>query len=169
LVTPAAASYTIATYTGSLTGTFTATLSGYSLDYSTTGQIKLVKNAGFATWIDGFGLAEADQDPTDDPDQDGVDNLVEYAVAGRNPAVSEGAIGSFDGATRTLSFTKRTEAAADTAITYQIQESDDLGILDFWAQAPAGPDYVNNSTAISYKLPTGKAKTFARLVVILAP
>lgn len=170
--TPAAASYTIATYTGALTGSFNASPAlpaGYSIDYATPGVIKLVSAAGFSSWIDGFGLAEADQDPTDDPDQDGVDNLAEYAIAGRNPAVSEGAAGTFDGPTRTLSFTKRTAAAADPKISYQIEESDDLGLSDLWLEAPAGPDYIKNSTTISYKLPTGLAKTFARLVVTQLP
>ncbi|MBN8459891.1 MAG: autotransporter-associated beta strand repeat-containing protein [Verrucomicrobia bacterium] len=128
-----------------------------------------VQLAGFASWISKteFGLAPADQDPTDDPDNDGVNNLVEYAIAGRNPAVSDGAPGSFTSGT--LSFTKRTEAAADAKISYKIEESDDLGATDPWTEAPAGLDYTNNSTTISYTLPTGKAKTFARLVVTQAP
>jgi autotransporter-associated beta strand protein len=128
-----------------------------------------VQLAGFASWISKaeYGLAPADQDPTDDPDNDGVNNLVEYAIDGRNPAVADGAPGSF--ASGILSFTKRTEAAADPKISYQIQESDDLGLTDLWAEAPAGPDYTNNATTISYKLPDGKAKIFARLVVTQAP
>lgn len=40
---------------------------------------------GFAGWITGFGLAAADQDPTDDPDNDGLDNAVEWVLGG-NPA-----------------------------------------------------------------------------------
>lgn len=40
---------------------------------------------GFTSWIDDFGLALADQDPTDDPDHDGHSNLAEFAFAG-NPA-----------------------------------------------------------------------------------
>jgi hypothetical protein len=50
-----------------------------------------------------------------------------------------------------------------------IVESDDLGLTDLWTEAPAGLDYTNNATTISYKLPTGKAKIFARLVVTQAP
>ena len=87
LVAPAASSYTVATYTGALTGSFTADPvlpAGYVLDYATVGQIKLVK-AGFPSWITGFGLAAGDQDPTDDPDNDGVNNLTEFALNG-NPA-----------------------------------------------------------------------------------
>lgn len=144
-------------------------LSSGNLEFTfdeTTG-ILTVEQGGFASWIAGFGLDAADQDPGDDPDHDGLTNLVEYALDGRNPAVSDGAPGTF--ASNTLSFAKRALAAADPKISYQIQESDDLGITDTWTEAPAGPDYTNNSTTISYTLPTGKPKTFARLVVTQAP
>lgn len=76
--TPAAASYTIATYTGSLTGAFTASPSlpsGYALDYSTTGQVKLVSTAGFSSWA----TANAPGQTIDqDHDGDGVSNGIEY-------------------------------------------------------------------------------------------
>jgi autotransporter-associated beta strand protein len=147
--------------------TWTTSAGGLKFTFAeTTGTLTAVQG-GFASWIAGFGLDQADQDPADDPDQDGVNNLVEYAIAGRNPAVAEGAAGAFTSGT--LSFTKRPEAAADPAITYQIRESDDLGISDPWTEAPAGPEYVNTSTIISYTLPAGKAKTFARLVVVQLP
>ena len=56
-VTPAASSYTIATYSGTLTGnpftTVTGLPAGYSLDYATTGKIKLVLTATpYDTWAD---------------------------------------------------------------------------------------------------------------------
>ena len=38
--------------------------------------------AGYSTWITGFGLAVGDQDPTDDPDNDGVSNAVEWVLGG---------------------------------------------------------------------------------------
>jgi autotransporter-associated beta strand protein len=125
-----------------------------------------VAQGGFSSWIAKaeFGLPIADQDPTDDPDGDGVNNLLEYAFDGRSPAVSDGPVGSF--VANTLSFTKRSDAASDLKISYKIEESDDL---DFWTEAPAGPDYTNNPTTISYTLPTGKPKTFARLVVTQSP
>lgn len=167
--TPAAASYIIATYTGALTGTFTASPalpSGYSLDYTTPGVIKLVATAGFTSWIDGFTFAPgADKTPGGDPDGDGVNNLTEYALAGFNPTLPDGATGTFNGTL--LSFTKRTEAAADVKVAYVIQESDDLGTTDVWAEV--GSYTANNATTISFTLPTGKPMTFARLVVTLVP
>ena len=144
-------------------------LSSGNLEFTfdeTTGTLT-VEQGGFASWIAGFGLDAADQDPGDDPDHDGLTNLAEYALDGRSPAVSDGAPGIF--ASNTLSFAKRALAAADPKITYQIQESDDLGLTDAWTEAPAGPDYTNNATTVSYTLPSGKPKTFARLVVTQAP
>ncbi len=167
--TPAAASYTIATYTGALTGTFTASPalpSGYSLDYATPGQIKLVATAGFTSWINGFTFAPgADKSPTGDPDGDGVSNLMEYALAGRNPTLPDGATGTFNG--NLLSFAKRSEAAADAKISYAIQSSDDLGITQAWTEV--GSYTSNDATTISFTLPAGKTKTFARLVVTEVP
>lgn len=167
--TPAAASYTIATYTGALTGTFTASPalpSGYSFNYTTPGVIKLVATAGFTSWIDGFTFAPgADKTPSGDPDGDGVSNLVEYALAGFNPTLPDGATGTFNGTL--LSFTKRTEAAADGKISYVIQESDDLGVTDVWTEV--GSYAANNATTISFTLPSGLPKIFARLMVTQAP
>jgi hypothetical protein len=44
--------------------------------------------AGFANWIGGFGLDLEDQDPTDDADDDGLDNAIEWVLGG-NPALPE--------------------------------------------------------------------------------
>jgi autotransporter-associated beta strand protein len=145
------------------------TLASGQLEFTfdeTTGTLT-VKERGFATWIAGFGLDPADQEPGDDPDHDGLSNLVEYALDGRSPAAADGPAGTF--LAGTLAFTKRAEAATDPKLSYQIQESDDLGLTDGWTEAPAGPDYTNDPAAIAYKLPTGKAQTFARLLVTLQP
>lgn len=85
-VSPSASSYTIATYTGNRTGTFTpspALPSGYTLDYSTANQIKLVNGAISA--YDSFASVipnAADRDPEDDPDADGISNLMEFVLGG---------------------------------------------------------------------------------------
>jgi len=82
--TPTEASYLIAS-AGSITSNFgpgdiTGLPAGYQLEQTAT-TVSLVK-AGFGSWIGGFGLALGDQDPTDDPDSDGVDNLTEFALNG---------------------------------------------------------------------------------------
>jgi autotransporter-associated beta strand protein len=54
-----------------------------------TGSIVVVPAAaGYASWIDDFGLALADQDPSDDPDNDDMDNLLEFVLNG-NPSISD--------------------------------------------------------------------------------
>jgi autotransporter-associated beta strand protein len=132
----------------SITGTGTLTVTG----------------SGFDTWISGTfangnTVPSDKQGPNDDPDNDGIDNLTEYAVANLDPTVNNGSVGTFTGLT--LSFAKRQPLAGD--ITYSIEESTDLGVSDAWA--PVTPT-VNDSTTISYILPGGAAKDFLRLKVV---
>ena len=118
---------------------------------------------GFSSWITGTfangSVAIDKRAANDDPDNDGISNLVEYAVLGQDPTVSNTAIGSFSGSTKTLSFSKRLDA---TGITYTIEESTDLGISDAWE--PVTPT-VNTASTISYTLTGGPAKDFQRLKV----
>ena len=117
-------------------------------------------SGGFSSWITGFGLPVADQDPGDDPDNDGISNLVEYAIAGQDPTVGNPTISTF--AANLLSFTKRT---GTSGLTYAIVESTDLGIADDWTEVSGG-GYVNTANTISYILtPSTPVKNFVRLKV----
>jgi fibronectin-binding autotransporter adhesin len=125
--------------------------------------------AGFSGWITGTfangTVPPGEQGPNDDPDHDGIRNLVEYAIAGQDPTVANTAAGSF--ANNLLSFDKRQPLAAD--IIYAIQESTDLGNLDDWTEVTGGT-YVNNATTISYTLtPPAPLKNFIRLEVTQVP
>ena len=112
----------------------------------------------FASWAAENGLAG---EPFDgDFDRDGISNGLEYAIAGLNPAQPDAAPGSFAGGV--LSFNKRTEAVAAGDVIWQIEESSDLGIADPWEAVTPDTD---DETAISYTLPTGLGKVFARLKV----
>jgi autotransporter-associated beta strand protein len=151
-------------------GVFGATGSGATtvnnVNFAGAGTLTVTNGpaGGFSSWITGFGLAVADQDPGDDPDNDGISNLVEYAIAGQNPTVGNPIIGTF--AANILSFTKRGDASG---LTYSIVESTDLGITDDWTEVSGG-GYVNNATTISYTLTPGTpAKNFARLKVVKVP
>lgn len=120
---------------------------------------------GFSSWIAGEfanGAVPIDQrDPDDDPDNDGIPNLMEYAIAGLDPTMRNPTYGSFTG--NTLSFTKREGA---TGLSYAILESTDLGHSDDWTEV-AGGSYVNDSTTISYTLaPPTPPKNFLRLRVV---
>ena len=125
--------------------------------------------AGFASWITGTftngNVPLGKQGPNDDPDNDGIPNLVEYAIFGQDPTVNNTAIGTFTA--NTLSFTKR---PATTGLTYAIVQSTDLGVLVPWSEVPTGPTYTNNATTISYTLTPGTpVKNFVRLKVTQAP
>ncbi len=82
-VTPTPGTYTIATYSGALTSTFTpspALPAGYSLDYSTTGQIKLtvpITATPYETWGAPYGLTAGSEGG--DLDKDGLTNFMEFA------------------------------------------------------------------------------------------
>lgn len=125
--------------------------------------------AGFSGWITGTfangTVPPGEQGPNDDPDRDGIRNLVEYALAGQDPTVADPDAGNF--ANNILSFDKRQPLAAD--ITYAIKESTDLGNLDDWTEVSGGT-YVNNPTTISYELtPPAPLKNFIRLEVTQVP
>jgi hypothetical protein len=118
----------------------------------------------FSTWIagsfaDGATVPGDKQGPHDDADDDGIPNLLEFSLAGEDPTVPNPTVGSITGLT--LSFTKR---PGTTGLTYTIQESTDLGILDAWTEVTGGA-YTNNATAISYTLPGTNPKHFLRLRV----
>ena len=143
---PAGATITTASFTGS--GTLTVG----------------PPSGGFSSWITqafvNGPVPALQQGPNDDPDNDGISNLVEYAIAGEDPTVSKANIGSFNGTL--LSFSKRLDASG---LTYAIQDSTDLGIADNWAEV--GSYTENTASTISYTLtPGAPARKFLRLQVL---
>jgi len=124
--------------------------------------------SGFSSWIAGTfanGTVPLDKrGPHDDPDSDGISNLVEYAIASQDPTVGKAIIGTLtaDGA---LGFSKRLDA---TGITYDI-ESSTLLTAGSWTTLPK-PPVVESAGAISYTLMLGTpVKNFARLKVTQVP
>jgi autotransporter-associated beta strand protein len=107
----------------------------------------------YASWAALNGVTGG---PNGDSDNDGVKNLVEYALADGQER------GTLTGST--LSFTKR-GAPYGADLTYAIETSDNLGISDPWA--PVTPT-VNNATTISYIL-QNPGDNFARLKVTQVP
>jgi len=89
-----------------------------------SGALTLTANAGFASWIatPAFGLAPADQDPTDDPDNDGISNVMEYVLNGNPGTSSTNILPAADNGDPTdliFTFTRREESAADTTQIFQ--------------------------------------------------
>jgi hypothetical protein len=117
--------------------------------------------SGFSSWITGTfangSVPGSQQGANQDPDGDGISNLIEYAIAGLDPTVSNSSLGTLTG--KSISFDKRQPLASD--ISYFIETSTDLGINDPWTNAAA----VNTGTSISHTLPAGPARNFMRLKV----
>lgn len=132
----------------------------------TAGNLKVravgVSNPGanFASWaLDNSVVGGAGGDS----DNDGISNLLEYAL-NLNLTGSDGSPGTVVG--RTTTFTKRAIAVTNNDITYAIEESDDLGIGDPWMVVTPT---TNTASEISYTLPLGVTKKFARLKITQVP
>ncbi len=143
----------LASITVNGSGSYALSASGYLVEAS----------VGFSSWISGsFAngiIQEGQRGENQDFDNDGIGNLIEYAIAGEDPTVPNPAVGSFDGTT--LSFIKR---AGINGLTYAIHESTDLGTGEAWAEV-SGSSYVNNDGVISYDFPGGSPRNFLRLQV----
>jgi autotransporter-associated beta strand protein len=143
---------------------------GFALNGSGFLTATATTSADFTAWIKGTfaGGATVPLDkrgPNDDPDNDGIPNLVEYAIADQDPTVPRATVGTFNGTT--LSFAKRQNTSG---LTYAIQQSADLGTSQTWTQVTHSPPlspYVNDVFTISYALdPSASPKNFLRLQVL---
>jgi autotransporter-associated beta strand protein len=77
----------IATYSGTLSGTFATVTPGYTVNYSTPGTIILTQGTVFDSWAASKGLDGTpgkEKGLADDPDGDGRNNVYEFAFDG-NP------------------------------------------------------------------------------------
>jgi fibronectin-binding autotransporter adhesin len=144
-------------------GTYNSSNSGGRITGSGSIQVG-GSTGGFSSFMDQFsGLSAADKEADADPDQDGLSNLVEYALDGFDPTAANTLPGL---ANNVLSFTKRALAVSNGDVTYAIEASATLGVEPQpWAAVT--PD-VNDATTLSYTLPTGPVKNFVRLSVTAA-
>ncbi|MCF7730744.1 MAG: autotransporter-associated beta strand repeat-containing protein [Akkermansiaceae bacterium] len=126
IATPSAAEYIIATYSGALDGdlpTITGLPAGYGLDLDTPGQIKLVKSgAGYDAWATLNGLDATNNGLAQDPDGDGISNLMEFYLDG-DPLAGDPSIlpdATLDATYLTLTF-KRLDAAEADVTSQEVQ------------------------------------------------
>ena len=134
-----------------------------SITLDSSGNLK-VQAVGLPTSSNYYSFATANNltgGPTADTDNDGINNLTEYAL-NTNLSGSDGSVGTLSAGV--LSFTKRAAAVANGDLTYVIQVSTDLGVSNPWTTLTTG--VVNNTTTISGTLPTGGPKQFGRLKVV---
>jgi autotransporter-associated beta strand protein len=121
-----------------------------------SGFLSVTSGAAFSDWADDNEIPG--ELPGNDFDQDGIANLIEYAL-GLNPTTPSASPGTFDGST--ISFLKGAAASANGDVTYEIETSTTLAAGSWTAATPT----VNSAAAISCVLPTGLPRIFARLKV----
>ena len=124
-----------------------------------TGSIRVISSApgNYASWATANGIPG--QPASGDFDNDGLSNLVEYAL-GKNPTASSTQAGTFTSGT--VTYTKGADAIANEDVSWVIEQSINLSSWTPVVTQAAG----NASTTISYTLPTGQSKVFTRLKVV---
>ena len=125
--TPTLPSYTLMTASAfNTTPVLDSPIAGYYLVVDGGNTLKLKTFAGIlASWAGGFGLGPSVQNPGDDPDHDGVSNLLEYALNG-NPAFADRSIlptQRLNGSNIEFTYTR---SKSTIGITYTVEYSDTL-------------------------------------------
>jgi hypothetical protein len=143
---------------GAVAAIFSGDTGGFRIAGLMLEVISYVPPANYATWaIDNNIPGEP---ASGDFDQDGLTNFMEYAL-GLDPASTSDAPGTFDG--HLLSFTKSAEARINGDVIFEIEQT-----LDFSGWQVVVFDDPDAAT-ISYALPVGVPKAFARLKVTQVP
>ncbi|MES2923386.1 MAG: autotransporter-associated beta strand repeat-containing protein [Verrucomicrobiota bacterium] len=183
---PAATSYIIASYTGTLTGTFAAVngLPGlYQVVYDGTNKQIRVEGSPYASWADSFGLDPLTTGaPGNDFDQDGLSNELEFVLGVADPTLSSQAdspTSSIVGTDLVFTFLRRDGSeVAGSSVTVEVGTT-----LTAWptvysvaadtASSTAGVVVTENGTnpdLITVTIPQGADPAkFARLKVVLSP
>lgn len=138
-------------------GSYTAT--GDGTHFSGAGTLIVASGpggpSGFSTWASNNGASG--QSASDDHDNDGVANGVEFFVGATGSGFTALPSVVTTAGVRTVTWPK---SAAYTG-SYEIQVSADLGV---WTTAP-GASVTDNGTTVVFTFPTGPTVRFARLVV----
>jgi autotransporter-associated beta strand protein len=151
-VAPSAFPYTIATYTGTRTGTFASVTPGYAADYSVPGEIRLVVApvGGYSTWA---ATNAGNGAPDEDFDNDGIPNGVEYFMGETGSTFTSNP----QPVSNVVTWPKDPTATDATGV---IETS--INLVD-WTPAVG---VVDNGTSLQYTI-TGPDKQFTRLKVTI--
>lgn len=119
-------------------------LNTWTFDESTgTLTLDIAPATGYTLWVanPSFGLSIGDQDPAADPDNDGIENLVEYILDGDPSIPDPSKLPTVDasGANFVFSFTRRVESAADTTQVFEYG-SDLTGWTPLNITTPTAPE-----------------------------
>ncbi len=122
-----ASTYTIASYTDTITGTTFATISpalttGYAVKVDTTAKLVQLVKSGYSSWAQLKGLTAGVNDGVlQDPDLDGISNLLEYILGGDPLASGQSILPTVDASGSNLVFTfiRLSSSQTDTTLTFQ--------------------------------------------------
>ena len=111
-----------------------------------TGVLTVGPASAYSTWADLNGLTGADRDTGADPDADGLDNIAEFYLDGNPNAFTGMPPVTDNGATVSITFSRRDDAEADVAAQI-LQISTNLGA---WTDVaiPAASDTVGGVTFV---------------------
>ena len=176
---PSAASYTLLTYTGTLSGDPTATgvvtgvPSGYTIENDLAGKaIRIVQSVSSAydTWSAGYGLTGGDALRASDPDADGFSNLQEY-LFGTTPNAPTGALvqTTTAGGNLTLRWLQRESGAG-----YAVKQSPSLATGSWTTVGGAAISGDQSGAPMDYDfwsltVPAGPGKNFYRVESVETP
>lgn len=165
--------FTIATYTGSVNGTFNGLAEGaqvtvkgvnYVIKYADGGNnITLtLSTGGFDSWAAENGLTGADALMLADPDFDGISNLLEYVLNSDPKAASLNALPTVDASGENFVFTFFRKSASKDDTTQVFQYNGDLS--NTWTNVTI-PATTTGNVAITADTPT----TGVERVVVTVP
>jgi hypothetical protein len=156
------------TVTFSAAGSYVLRLSA-SDGSATVHQDLMVTAAGedFASWIAGQGVAGGQTGARDDPDGDGIPNLIEYALGGdpTDPSARPGPVAGTSGGKLTLTFTPQRV----NGLSYIIEASPDMSdwsdATDVTPLLTAGQSHAHTDSALI----SNTQRRFLRLKVVEIP
>jgi len=171
--------YIIASYgsrTAAAFATITGLPAGYVLDYTTNNQIRLVAAPApptFGSWISDNHPSLADKTPAGDPDNDGMENALEYVLGGNPSQPDSGIAPTVTTSGSDLVFTFRRSLASKTEdIILDVEAGTNLSTWpELYPIDPGTPGVSIAEThgqpdAITVIIPQGNATSkFARLKV----
>jgi autotransporter-associated beta strand protein len=176
LSAPTLKSYILASYSGSLTGTFTditGTPSGYGVVYDATlKQIRLDQFV-FNSWLSDHGLSGAAAAFNADPDHDGLPNGLEIVLGGEpNPANagsnSAALLPTVSGSSGNLIFTFKRKIVSESAVTLLFQWSTDLTFLSPANDVPVGASS-SATNGVTVNITQGVPDSQTDTIVITVP
>lgn len=169
-----ASHYVIAQY-GTLTGTFASVPSGYVVKYGQgvgSNEIWLEKQVGYDAWATSQLLDNTNNGAAQDPDNDGISNLLEYVLGGTPLTSSQSIVpvGALTGSNLVFTFKRSDASENDTTLKFQhatdLQTWTDVTI----GAASAGIVTIDENGAaddsVTVTLPKDSdAKKFGRVIV----